>query len=229
MQGMHGCVSPWMRSCMCVYVDCGLCFSFAGDSVHLFVFQVLSLSCVGMVWWCTAGRKWSNKRSQSLLCMPIFIFDLLSLQFHFSLYSNLKQQSVFISPCFSFSSPNLSVFSASRSLPVLYRKHFQRWHTREDSHPENRTTTTMTMLSSHNNTRITYWERKLFWGQLCRPGWPAWPVAHKNCCYWSVKHGDNTHCVHLVCVGNILSPLCWYKTAFLSEESLKITGARPAQ
>lgn len=40
-----------MHTCMCVYVEslCGVCFSFTGGYVHLFVFLVLSPSCIGMV------------------------------------------------------------------------------------------------------------------------------------------------------------------------------------
>ena len=54
--------------------------------------------------------------------------------------------------------------SFTLSLSFLHHKHFQRWHTRVDSHLENSATTIMSMLSSHNNARITCWGRQALLG-----------------------------------------------------------------
>ena len=103
--------------------------------------------------------------------------NLAHLYFHFSLSSlfivssSLSLFPFFLlspfpcSPCFIFS-PRYTTFilSLSLALPFLYHKHFQCWHTREYSHPENRATTIMSMLSSHNNTRITCWGRQALLG-----------------------------------------------------------------
>lgn len=173
IKGMCVYVSVWMHARMCVYVEslCGLCFSFTGGSVHLFVFLVLSPSCIGMVWWCTGrGRVVKQAPGCSDFCHSHSHFGtFLFLGFHFSLncHSPLYTDSsiffpfvcwiLFISPCFLHCPLSLS-------LAFLHHKHFQPWHTRVDSHPENSATTIMSMLSSHNNTRITCWGRQaLLW------------------------------------------------------------------
>lgn len=95
----------------------------------------------------------------------LFDFSLLSVT-PYSMLTPLSLLSAKSSPSLSVHSPqSLSLFlSFSLSLSFLHHKHFQRWHTRVDSHPESSATTIMSMLSSHNNTRITCWGRQALLG-----------------------------------------------------------------
>lgn len=111
---------------------------------------------------------------------------LWSLSFSLFLFSpflwhNLLCMDPFIS--FTFVYPVLSIspsfFQSAHSLPLsfslspchfIHHKHFQCWHTRVGSHTESSATTIMSTLSSHNNTRITCWERQALLGAVS----PTW-------------------------------------------------------
>lgn len=160
------------HGCVCVERLGGLCFSFTGGSVHLFVFLVLSPSCVkGWLGDALGGGKWSNKLVSAVsvtlspvrvplflslfvvLFLFLFVFNL-SYYYQTPLSSSLLSSSpppLLSSPCLSF----------PVSLSFLHHKHFQRWLTRVDNHPETSATTIMSTLSSHNNVRITCWRGRL--------------------------------------------------------------------
>lgn len=134
-------------------------------------------------------------RRLSLSALFLSVFSLLSV----SPYSALTPLSSFVFVLLSAkSSPSLPVSFRSplflappRSLSFLHHKHFQCWHTRVDSHPESSATTIMSMLSSHNNTRITCWGRQALLGAGSQT-WLPWiqsvNTTQTHAC-WSVKYG----------------------------------------
>lgn len=95
-----------------------------------------------------------------------------------------------MSPPFLQYPRSLSLF-LSLSLSFLHHKHFQRWHTRVDSHPESSATTIMSMLSSHNNTRITCWGRQALLGAVSPTWLPRIESVNTSqmCTCWGVKCG----------------------------------------
>lgn len=181
------CVWMWMHMCTSVYVQrlCGLCFSFTGGSVHLFVFLVLSPSCVGTVWWCTL--RWKVVKQAPVTLSPTL------WSFYFCIYFSLSFLSVWLLYLLHFYPLHLFSFSLSLSLSFsLHHKHLQCWHTRVDSHPESSATTIMSMLSSHNNTRITCWGRQALFGGKSFQNWLPWIESvntSQTCTCWSVKYG----------------------------------------
>lgn len=184
-QCTRACVYMWNVSVVCV-----------------FPLQVVLSTCL-CSWFCLlpawgwlgdalGGEKWSNKVLSAAgfitqprfgnSAFPFFFVFLLSSSYHvLTLTCRFHLCQLIPRPCLLPALSSISVsLSLSLSVPFVHHKHFQCWHTREDSHPENRATTIMSMLSSHNNTRITYWGRRALLGTGLQTD-PAWSVNTQNC------------------------------------------------
>lgn len=204
-----------MRVCECARA---CVYMWSVSVVCVFPLQVVLPTCL-CSWFCLlpvyrwfgdalGGGNWSHKLlsaeiSVTLSSMPwsFSFYFYFSLSFPFYLLrptpSWLPYLRHFCLPnplhlFVSFASLNLCPsFSLSHSLSFLHHKHFQRWHTRVDSHPESSATTIMSMLSSHNNTRITCWGRQALLGAGPQT-WLPWIESvntTQTCTCWSEKYG----------------------------------------
>lgn len=110
------------------------------------------------------GGKWSNQ-----LLFAVVSISLCSMlwSFSFNFYFSFIFQSLYVAlpslllhSCLFNPLPSrpvsFNLLGLCLSLSFLHHKHFQCWHTGVASHTECSATTIMSMLSSHNNTRITY-------------------------------------------------------------------------
>lgn len=168
--------------------------------VCFFPLQVVLSTCL-YSWFCLlpvygwfgdtlGGGKWSNKLLSAVISVTLSS-TLRSCSFYFHLSLSFFLLSVALYSMLTPLSPwSLSLF-LSPSLSFLHHKHFQCWHTRVDSHPKSSATTIMSMLSSHNNTRITCWGRQALLGAGSQT-WLPWIESvntTQNCTCWSVKYG----------------------------------------
>lgn len=190
IQGMCVCVFQ------CVYMQ-------SNSMVCFFPLQVVLSTCL-YSWFCLlpvygwfgdtlGGGKWSNKLLSAVISVTLSS-TLRSCSFYFHLSLSFFLLSVALYSMLTPLSPwSLSLF-LSPSLSFLHHKHFQCWHTRVDSHPKSSATTIMSMLSSHNNTRITCWGRQALLGAGSQT-WLPWIESvntTQNCTCWSVKYGESS-------------------------------------